>query len=113
MPQNEPSPRSAVKIITDKLPFRPQLARRTAVTQMGMEREGKQKHVEFHATVLLISPELQTNKFKNRIYALDEIDLLISGGARFHPLFQQIGFLLARYPSRYCLTWSQGSITKG
>jgi superfamily II DNA helicase RecQ len=87
-----------------------------AVTKMEMEREGKHticqwKHVESQTTVLLISPEmlatpgfqqlLQTNKFKNRIYALiiDEIHLLISWGARFRPLFQQIGFLRARFPS--------------
>jgi len=46
---------------------------------------------------------LQTNKFKNRIYALivDEIHLLTSWGAGFRPLFQQIGFLRARFPSNY------------
>ena len=60
-----------------------------AVTKMEMEREGTQiwKYVESHTVVLLVSPEmlatpgfhqlLQTNKFKNRIYALvvDEIHL--------------------------------------
>ena len=84
-----------------------------AVTKMEMEREGKHiwKHVESHTTVLLISPEtlatpglqqlLQTNKFKNRIYALiiDEIHLLISWGASFRRLFRQIAFLHARFPS--------------
>ena len=74
---------------------------------MEMEREGKHiwKHVESHTTVLLISPEmlatpgfqqlLQIKRFKNRIYGLiiDEIHLLISWGASFRPLFQQIGFL--------------------
>ena len=84
-----------------------------AITKMEMQQESKNiwKHVESHTTVLLISPEmlatsgfqqlLQTNKFKKRIYALiiDEIHLLISWGASFRPLFQQIGFLRARFPS--------------
>ena len=86
-----------------------------AVTKMEMEWDGKHiwKHVETDTTVLLVSPEmlatpgfqqlLQTNKFKNRIYALivDEIHLLSSWGAGFRPLFQQIGFLRARFPSNY------------
>jgi superfamily II DNA helicase RecQ len=80
---------------------------------MEMEKEGKHiwKHVESHTAVLLISPEmlatpgfqnlLQTKKFKSRVYALivDEIHLLNSWGAGFRPLFQQIGFLRARFPS--------------
>jgi superfamily II DNA helicase RecQ len=81
---------------------------------MEMAQEGKHiwKHVESCTTVLLIcipgdactpgfQQLLQTNKFKNRIYMLiiDEIHLLISWGAGFHPLFQQIGFLRARFPS--------------
>ena len=98
-----------------------------AVMKMEMKQEGKHiwKYVESHTTMLLISPEmlatpgfqqlLQTNKFKNRIYALiiDEIHLLISWGAGFCPLFQQIGFLCARFPSDSVLLVLMATLQKG
>ena len=94
---------------------------------MEMEREGKHiwKHVESDMTVLLLSPEmlatpglhqlLQNNKFKSRIYALivDEIHLLISWGAGFRPLFQQIGFLRARFPTGTTLLGLTATLRKG
>lgn len=94
---------------------------------MEMEREGKHiwKSVESNTTVLLISPEmlatpgfqqlLQTNKFKSRIYALviDEIHLLNSWGASFRPLFQQIGFLRARFPSKTVLLGLTATLRRG
>ena len=98
-----------------------------AITKMEMEQEGKHiwKHVEPYTTVLLISPEmlatsgfqqlLQTNKFKNRIYTLiiDEIHLLISWKASFHPLFQQIVFLHAWFPSDTVLLGLTATLQKG
>ena len=58
---------------------------------------------------------LQTNKFKSRVYALiiDEIHLLNSWGAGFRPLFQQIGFLRARFPSKTVLLGLTATLRRG
>jgi superfamily II DNA helicase RecQ len=60
---------------------------------------------------------LQTNRFKSRIYTytlvIDEIHLLNSWGAGFRPLFQQIGFFRARFPSNTVLLGLTATLRRG
>ena len=98
-----------------------------AVTKMKAEKEGVNiwRQVQVKVSVLLVSPEmlstpgfenmLQEKVFKERVFGLivDEIHLLNTWGAGFRPMFLQIGYVRARFPTEAILMGLTATLRKG
>ena len=98
-----------------------------SVTKMKAEKEGVNiwRQVQEHVSVILVSPEmlstqgfenmLQQKVFKERVFGLivDEIHLLNTWGAGFRPMFLQIGYIRARFPTNTILMGLTATLRKG
>jgi superfamily II DNA helicase RecQ len=98
-----------------------------AVTKIKAEKEGVNilRQVQEQVSVLLVSPEmlstpgfenmLQQKVFKERVFGLivDEIHLLNTWGAGFRPMFLQIGYIRARFPTDTILMGLTATLRKG
>ena len=98
-----------------------------AVTKMNAEKKGVNiwRQVQVKVSVLLLSPEmlstpgfenmLQEKVFKERVFGLivDEIHLLNTWGAGFRPMFLQIGYIRARFPTHTILMGLTATLRKG